>query len=107
MDTTIIRTTAKSQAKINYSSLTEINSRYHGLPLMRTLTQGAYGVCYKESGLYMTRRVSSLDTTRRLEYMDYQDDPNRTFYDSNLCLFSKNMIFWWVGSVSKGLFVSL
>ena len=45
----------------------------------------------------MTRRVSSLDTTRRLGYMDYQEDPNRTFYDSNLCLFSKNMIFWWVG----------
>ena len=64
---------------------------------MRTLTQGPYGVCYKESGLYMTRRVSSFDTTRRLEYMDYQDDPNRTFYDSNLCLFSKNMIFWWAG----------
>ena len=79
MDTTIIRTSAKSQAKINYSSLTAINSRYHGLPLMRTLTQGPYGVRYKESGLYMTRRVSSLDTTRRLGYIGSQEDPNGTF----------------------------
>jgi len=38
MDTPIIWTAAKSQARINYRHLTEINSRYYRLTLMRTLT---------------------------------------------------------------------
>ena len=46
-DTPIIRTAAKSQAKTTYRRLTEINSRYYGLSLMRTLTQGPYSICYK------------------------------------------------------------
>ena len=37
-DTPIKRTAAKSQEKPNYRRLTEINSRYYGLSLMRTLT---------------------------------------------------------------------
>ena len=37
-DTPIIRTLAKSQAKVNCRHLTEINSRYYGLLLIRTLT---------------------------------------------------------------------
>ena len=36
----IIRTVAKSLAKINYRRLTETNSRYYGLSLVRTLTRG-------------------------------------------------------------------
>lgn len=38
VDTLIIRTLAKSQAQINCWHLTEINSCYYGLLLMRTLT---------------------------------------------------------------------
>ena len=34
---------------INYRCLTETNSRYNGLLLMRTVTQGSYSVRYKES----------------------------------------------------------
>ena len=34
-DTPITRTVAKSPAKTNYRRLTEINSRYYGLSLMR------------------------------------------------------------------------
>ena len=37
-DTPIKRTAVKSQEKPNYRRLTEINSRYYGLSLMRTLT---------------------------------------------------------------------
>ena len=37
-DTPIIRTADKFRAKINYRHLTEINSRYYGLSLQRTLT---------------------------------------------------------------------
>ena len=48
-DTPIIRTVAKSQPKINYRRLTEINCRYYGLSLMRTLTQGPHRVRYKRS----------------------------------------------------------
>ena len=34
---------------INYRCLTETNSRYNGLLLIRTVTQGPYNVRYKES----------------------------------------------------------
>ena len=37
-NTPIKRTAAKSQEKPNYRRLTEINSSYYGLSLMRTLT---------------------------------------------------------------------
>ena len=43
-DTSIIPTAAKSQVKINFSRLTEINSRYFGLSLMRTPSGGPYSV---------------------------------------------------------------
>ena len=39
-DTPIILVTTKSQAKINCRHLIEINSRYYGLSLIRTLTRG-------------------------------------------------------------------
>ena len=48
-DTPIKRTAAKSQAKINYRRLTEINSPYYGLSLIRTLTRGPYSVRNKGS----------------------------------------------------------
>ena len=48
-DTPIKRTAVKSQEKPNYRRLTEINSRYYGLSLMRTLTWGPYSVRYKGS----------------------------------------------------------
>ena len=51
-DTPIIWTAAKFPAKINYRYLTEINSRYYGLPLMRTPTQGPHSVRNKGSWLY-------------------------------------------------------
>ena len=35
-----------------YRRLTEINSRYYGLSLMRTLPRGPYSVRYKGSLLY-------------------------------------------------------
>ena len=46
-DTPIIRTSAKSRSKINYRRVTEINSWYYGLSLMRTLTQDPYSIRYK------------------------------------------------------------
>ena len=50
-DTSIIRTAGKSQAKINYRDLTEINYRYYGLSLMWTITWGPHRVRYKKSWL--------------------------------------------------------
>ena len=52
-DTSIIRTAGKSQAKINYRDLTEINYRYYGLSLMWTITWGPHRVRYKNSWLYL------------------------------------------------------
>ena len=52
-DTPIKRTAAKSPAKTNYRRLTEINSHYYGLSLIRTLTQGPCSVLYKGSSLYV------------------------------------------------------
>ena len=51
-DTPIIRTAAKSLAKINYRRLTKINNRYYVLSLLRTLTHGPEGVRKKGSWLY-------------------------------------------------------
>jgi len=48
-NTLIKWTAAKSPAKTNYRHLTEINSCYYGLSLMRTLTQGPYSVRNKGS----------------------------------------------------------
>ena len=48
-DTPIIRTGTRPPAKINYRRLTEINSRYYGLSLLRTLTCGPEGVRNKGS----------------------------------------------------------
>ena len=48
-DTPIIRTAAKSPAKTNYRCLTEINSRYYGLSLMRTLIRDPHSVRHKGS----------------------------------------------------------
>ena len=50
-DTPIKRTAANSPAKTNYRRLAEINSRYYGLSLMRTPTQGPYSVRNKGSWL--------------------------------------------------------
>ena len=52
-DTPTIRTAAKSQEKINNRHLAEINSRYNGLLIMRTLTRGPYSVRYNKSWLYL------------------------------------------------------
>ena len=61
-DTPIKRTAANSQEKPYYRSLTEINSRYYRLSLMRTLTWGPNSVRYKGSWLYngccSTRHIS-------------------------------------------------
>ena len=49
VDTLLLRTAAKSCAKINYRCLTEINSCYYGLSLLKTVTQGPEGVHNKGS----------------------------------------------------------
>ena len=49
VDTSLSRTAAKSCAKINYRCLSEINSCYYGLSLLRTLTQGPESVLKKGS----------------------------------------------------------
>ena len=54
-DTQIIRTAAKSLGKIDIS-LTETNSRYYGLSLLRTLTRGTLGV-----------RIKGADCTYKLQ----------------------------------------
>ena len=46
-DTPIIQIAAKFKAKIIYRRLTEINSRYYGLSVMRTLTRGPNSVRHK------------------------------------------------------------
>ena len=51
-DTPIIRTAAKFPAKPNFGHLSEINSRYYRLSLVRTLTRGPYCVRIKGSWLY-------------------------------------------------------
>ena len=55
-DTSIKRTAANSQAKTNYRRLTEINSRYYGHSLMRTLPRGPSSVRYKGSWLERVQR---------------------------------------------------
>ena len=51
-DTLIMQITAKSPAKINQNRcLTDIDSRYYGLLLKRTVSQGPYSVCYKSPTL--------------------------------------------------------
>ena len=45
------QTVDKSPAKTKYRHLTDINSRYYGLSLKRTLTQGPYSVCHEGSWL--------------------------------------------------------
>ena len=57
MDPPIIRTADKFRAKINCRHLTELNSRYYGLSLQRTLTQGPYSVRYKWSWLYSGLKI--------------------------------------------------
>ena len=54
----IIQTSAKSQAKINYCRLTEINSRYYGLSLMRTPAQGLHSSHYKGSWGQVNTKVT-------------------------------------------------
>ena len=49
MDTPMMQAAAKFPAKIKYRRLTEINSRYYGLSLVRTLTRGSEGVHNKGS----------------------------------------------------------
>ena len=51
-DTPLKRTAAKSPAKTNYRSLTEINCRCYRLSLIRALIWGPYSVRYKESWPY-------------------------------------------------------
>ena len=51
-DTPIKRTAAKSPAKTNYRRLTEINFRYYGLSLKRTLTRGPKRNDYNVNLLY-------------------------------------------------------
>ena len=52
-DTPIIRTAAKSPAKTSWRRLTEINSQYYGLSLMRTPPRSPYSVRYEGSWLYL------------------------------------------------------
>ena len=63
-DTPVMRTTAKSQAKIIiiYKRLTEKNSRWYGLSLMRTLTRGPYSVHYKGRWLYFQKTPTHTHT---------------------------------------------
>ena len=49
MDTPITRAAAKYPAKVNYRYLTEVNSRYHRLSLLRILTRSPDGVRNKGS----------------------------------------------------------
>ena len=62
MGTLIRQTAATSPAKTNYRHLTEINSRYYGLSLMRTLLRRPYNVCYKRSWLYSICYRSKVDS---------------------------------------------
>ena len=58
----IRQTTATSQAKTNYRHLSEINSCYYGLSLMRTLLWRPYSVCFKRSWLYSICYRSKVDS---------------------------------------------
>ena len=69
-------TATKSPAKINYRRLTEINSRFYGLAVMRTLSGGPYSVRNKGSWLLCFTEKSfeiKLDKhTRRQSYWLYR-----------------------------------
>ena len=60
--TPIIQTAAKSKAKIIYRQLTEINSCYYGLSVMRTLTRGPNSVRHKGSWLYSEKITPLLNS---------------------------------------------
>ena len=62
MGTLIRQTAATSPAKTNYRHLREINSRYYGLSLMRTLLRRPYSVCFKRSWLYSICYRSKVDS---------------------------------------------
>ena len=58
----IRQTAATSPAKTNYRHLSEINSHYYGLSLMRTLLRHPYSVCFKRSWLYSICYRSKVDS---------------------------------------------
>ena len=57
-DTSIKRTVVNSPPKTNYRHLTEINSRYHGLSLMRTLTRGSYWPFWRPICFFLEKKKS-------------------------------------------------
>ena len=76
-DTPIIRTAAKSPAKLNYRRLTEINSCYYGLSLLRTLT------CSRRPEGVRNSEGSRLDTLRDNIFM-------MSTFRSSFCLLFHN-----------------
>ena len=60
METPIIQTATKSQAKVNHRRLTEINSHYHAL--LSTLRHGPESVRNKGSWLWLLKLHTVLET---------------------------------------------
>ena len=65
MDTPIKRTVTKSLPKTKNKCLTEINSRYYGLSLKRTLTWGPCSVCHEGSWLESFRNEIDCSSWKR------------------------------------------
>ena len=117
-DTLIMQITAKSPAKINQNRcLTDIDSRYYGLLLKRTVSQGPYSVCYKRSWpssrggtpihylygyvppkgvvilkLLLYNRVSISDTVSRTGYNISNARKVSTFLSSHLKAFKDRLL---------------
>ena len=76
-NTTIIRTAAKSPAKTSCRRLTEINSRYYGLSLMRTPPRGPYSVRYKRSRLQNSPYFCVFKYARAVKQKVWNEAANR------------------------------
>ena len=73
-DTPVIRTAAKSQAKINFRRLGKINSRYYRLLLLVTLTWGPYSVHYKEKRELTVSSMQSLTSSQHSPRSEAEPD---------------------------------
>ena len=109
-DTPIIRTSAKSRSKINYRHLTEINSWYYGLCLMRTLTQDPYSIRYKVRsfrciGLYRKIPPPPPEELKVKKYIVFGRRKNATFKPYPKHWFNKSKIIIYKNSMDMHNFL--
>ena len=94
-DTLIIRKAATSRGKKNCRRLTEINSHYYGLSLMRTLTQGPHSVAWHSSFNPFIARVNVGVPKGSLNFWVCGQNPMMWPFKWNLsaCSFKRRYLF--------------